>query len=97
MVSIVVVVPADRAGLAMDDAWGNPLRYALRDRHWSVRSLGADGERGPSDDGPSVDFADDLVVRDGEPFAWPEKPCSEGPRRVKSANEPVDLRGRQRP
>jgi len=61
--------------LPTKDAWGRPLRYERRDAGWSLTSLGAKGKRGPSSDGPSRDYVDDLVIRDGSPFAWPEIPC----------------------
>ncbi len=93
---IVVVDPADRAGVLLEDGWGHPLRYSLNDGRWSVTSLGADGERGPSDEGPSRDLADDLVLVNGEPHAWPERPCGTTPPRKKNPAEPVDLRARPR-
>jgi hypothetical protein len=85
--------PEEREGLVAEDAWGRPLRYTSNGLTWTISSLGADGTRGPYQNGPSRDYVDDLVVTDGEPVAWPESPCAPG-ERPPPKPPVIDLRGR---
>jgi hypothetical protein len=82
------LVPAEAPHLPTMDAWGRPLRYERRGAAgWTLTSLGAMGKPGPSSEGASRDYVDDLVMRDGSPFAWPEVPCSGKPRLPHGASD----------
>lgn len=94
---IAGILPASiAADLALDDAWGEPLRYTLTDGEWTLVSLGKDGRPGPYSAGPSRDFVDDLVLHEGSPVAWPESPCAKGDRPPPTDPLLKDQRGRRR-
>lgn len=95
---VAAALPAEAMqGVVTTDAWGRPLRYSSSGPSWTLVSLGADGAEGPYSEGPSRDFADDLVVKDGAPVAWPESPCAPGPRPPPLPPGVKDLRERRLP
>jgi hypothetical protein len=87
---------AVKDALPVTDGWGGSILFTQAGETWRIESRGSDGERGPYEAGGQRDFADDLVIENAEPIAWPERPCGSQPRAAPSKlPPPTDLRARR--
>ncbi len=66
------LVPAYISSLPRTDNWQRPFLVVSSSDHYEIRCLGADGREGPNTtDGPTHNWNDDTVLRDGRFVRYP--------------------------
>ena len=68
-----MLVPTYIKQMPETDGWGNPMQFRALDQEYWIRALGGDGRVDVArHEGPTTDFASDIIYSNGSFIEYPE-------------------------